>query len=425
MAAKRLSRFDLLCLGVNAIVGSGIYLLPGVLAGLLGPASILAFALCGLISLLIALCFAELAGRFDRSGGPYLYAREAFGPFWGYLVGWTCWSAAVISWAAVTRGMVLHLGHLVPIFKAPLFAPTVAVGTIALLATINYRGVKPGALTTDTLTVAKLLPLAGLLLVGLQRLDFTQLRPFAPNGFGTLPKATFIAFFAYQGFEVVPVPAGESSNAREDAPFAVITSILVATLLYLALQAAAIGTTRDLAGSTEPLALMATTLFGAAGGHLVAAAATISMLGFSAGVALAGPRYLQPLADDGFLPQVLTRLHPRFGTPHVAVSVTAATTAVLVLVLDFARLVNLSVLFVAIQYLSATLALPVLRRSQGAAPGFRVPWASLVSLLATVAVIAVFGAGISAEGSFEMLATFVGLIFLGLLLWWGSRRAAR
>ncbi|MBW2731872.1 MAG: amino acid permease [Deltaproteobacteria bacterium] len=424
MAAKQLSRFDLLCLGVNAIIGSGIYLLPGVLAGLLGPASLLAFAICGVISLLIALCFAELAGRFDRSGGPYLYARKAFGPSWGYVVGWTCWSAAVISWAAVTRGMVSHLGHLVPLFKSPMVAQAVALSTIAGLAAINYRGVKPGALTTDGLTIAKLLPLAALLLAGLARLDPSRLTPFTPHGVSSLPKATFIAFFAYQGFEVVPVPAGESANARRDAPFAVITSILVATLLYLALQAAAIGTTPDLAGAQDPLARMAAVLFGSVGGNLVAIAATISMLGFSAGVALAGPRYLQPLADDGFLPSTLTKLHPRFKTPHVAIIVTAAASALLALLLDFSRLVNLSVLFVAMQYLSATLALPVLRKRQGPAQGFRVPGAAAVAPLATVAVLVVLWAGVSAEGSLRMAATFAGLILVGLVLWWGSRRLA-
>lgn len=425
MVAKRLSRFDLLCLGVNAIVGSGIYLLPGYLAQLLGPASLLAFALCGVVSLLIALCFAELAGRFDRSGGPYLYARSAFGPTWGFFVGWTCWSAAVLSWAAVTRGMVLHLGHLVTPLRAPLVAQLLAGSTIVLLGAINYRGVKPGALTTDVLTVAKLLPLFALLAAGLWRMQPGRLFPFAPKGFAPLPRAAFVGFFAYQGFEVVPVPAGESVNAKKDAPFAVIASLLVATSLYLLLQAAAIGTTPSLAGSKEPLALMAAQLFGTAGGHLVAAAATISMLGFSSGVALAGPRYLQPLADDAFLPSALTRLHPRFNTPHVAVVVTAGTTLLLVLALDFARLVNLSVLFVAIQYLSATLALPMLRRRRGDAPGFRVPAGGVVAVSASVAVLALLAAGISSKGSLEMALTFAGLVSLGFLLWGGSRAVGR
>jgi amino acid transporter len=367
-SGRKLTLVDLLCLGVNAIVGSGIFLLPGKLAGLLGPASVLAFAVTGLLSALIALSFAEVSSRFDRSGGPYVYAREAFGGPTGYVVGWTCWAAAVMSWAAVTRGMMMQAATFYPALGGETLAPAVGCATIIALALINTAGVKPGAIVTDVLTVAKLLPLLVLLAVGVSSMSTTRLAPFAPMGFGELPRATFLAFFAFQGFEVVPVPAGDSARPTRDAPLAVLVSVVVATLLYMALQLSAVATTPGIAGHAQPLTAMAMQLLGPAGATMVALAALVSMLGFNAGVALAAPRYIEALSLDGYLPTALGRRHERRDTPQAAILATSGAAAVLTVVLDFTQLVDLSVIFVAVQYLSTTAAVPVLRARRHSPP---------------------------------------------------------
>lgn len=419
MSAERskLSLFDLLCLGVNAIVGSGIYLLPGQLASLLGPASVLAFGTCGLLSTLIALSFAEVAGRFDRSGGPYVYARAAFGGLVGYMVGWTCWAAAVMSWAAVTRGLLLQLAIFFPSLAAGWPIPVVGTLSIALLAAINIAGVKPGALTTDVLTGAKLLPLLVLLVVGLFSFSTVRLSPFAPQGLGQLPQATFLAFFAFQGFEVVPVPAGDSRHPRRDAPLAVLVSVAAATVLYMAIQLIASATTPELAGSKQPLAAMAQHLLGPAGAQMVALAAIVSMFGFNAGVALAAPRYVEALAQDGYMPAAFGLRHARRGTPGAAILLTSGAAAALTIFLDFSRLVDLSVVFVAVQYLSTTLAVPFLRKRAPDLPrGYTLPFGPLLPLagFAAVAGLVVLRLAEQAGGA-ALFVQFLVLLGVGVL----------
>ena len=359
---RLLSLFDVVCLGFNAIVGSGIYLFPGKLAEQLGPASVLAFALCGVMSVLIGLCFVEASGMFETSGGPYVYARTAFGDLTGYMVGWTCWAAAILSWAAVTSAVARDLGQFFPASSSPLImGMALAMGITCVLMIINYVGVKPGAYTLDVLTVVKLLPLVALLGVGLFNLKPALVKTFAPHGLSSLPRAAYLAFFAFQGFEVVPVPAAETANPRRNAPIAVLGSIAGATLLYIFLQWVAVGSTPSLPGSEQPLAEMGRVLLGPMGGSLVAGAGLVSMIGFCAGIALSGPRYLEALAADDHVPRWVAQRHPRFGTPSRAILVTGGLTLAMVLAFDFEGLVDLAVLTVGVQYLATCLAVPVLR----------------------------------------------------------------
>jgi amino acid transporter len=425
MADKQLSLFDLLCLGINAIVGSGIYLFPGLLAAAVGPASVLAFVICGLFSLLVGLSFAELSGRFERSGGPYIYAREAFGPVVGFAVGWTCWAAAVLSWAAVTRGLLLQVGHFNSAIAKGTPAIAIGIATVLLFSAINIRGVKPGAITTDLLTIVKLLPLVLLVLLAPFFSDVARFSPFAPNGFAELPDAVFTAFFAFQGFEVVPVPAGDAKDPRRQAPRAVIGSVFGATLLYALVQLAAVATTPGLAGSKQPLTLMAETLLGPIGGQLVALAAMLSMLGFCAGVALASPRYLEALSQDGFLPRQLHMRHASLQTPVAAISVNAAATAVLVFLLDFAQLVDLAVVFVAVQYLSTTAAVVVLRRKLGqelSPTSFRLPGGMLIPGLGFASVSWLVVDRLSgSENGHHIAVQLIAILLVGIIATMASR----
>ncbi len=386
---RLLSLFDVICLGFNAIVGSGIYLFPGTLAQQLGPASVLAFALCGLMSVLIGLCFVEASGMFDSSGGPYIYARTAFGDLVGYMVGWTCWAAAILSWAAVTSAVARDLGKLLPVTTSSLDTGMMLAAAITgVLMLINYVGVKPGAYTLDGLTVVKLLPLVALLGLGLGKIKGHLITPFAPRGLGALPRASYLAFFAFQGFEVVPVPAGETADPRRNAPIAVLGSIVGATVLYMAIQWVAVGSTPGLPGSEQPLAEMGRHLLGPTGGSLVAGAGLVSMIGFCAGIALSGPRYLEALAADEHVPMWVAQRHPRFGTPHRAILVTGALTLALVLTFDFEGLVDLAVLTVGVQYLATCVAVPVLRATHpDQERRMRLPLGPVIPLTATAITV--------------------------------------
>lgn len=411
MQKRLLSLFDVVCLGVNAIVGSGIYAFPGILAARLGPASFLAFGLCGLLSVLVALCFAEAAGMHERSGGPYVYAQAAMGRQIGYLVGWTCWIAAVMSWAAVARAIAPYLGHLWAPLGHPIGGAAVAVGITLLLGVVNYLGVKPGAYTMDLLTVAKLLPLVVLVAAGFIQ-GHLPAGELCPHGLGPLPAAAFTAFFAFQGFEVVPVPAGETARPQRNIPIAVLGSLLGATALYMMVQWAAVLTTPGLATADQPLAEMGRVVLGELGGQMVAGAAVISMLGFCAGVALTGPRYLEPLAQDGHLPRALALRHARLGTPHRAIIATTGLTALLVVLLNFSQLVNLAVLTVGVQYLATCLAVPIMRvRASARLRTFRLPLGPLIPVLAVGVVL-----WLAAQAKLLELGGFAVLLVVGYAL---------
>jgi len=428
-STSRLSLFDVLCLGVNAIVGSGIYMFPGNLAALLGPASFLAFGLAGLIAALIGLCFAEAAGMFERSGGPYVYAESAFGSAVGYWIGWTCWVAALFSWAAVASGIAPYLGQLWPAVASGAPAKLLALVIIGSLSVVNLYGARPGAIATDIMTVVKLLPLGVLVVMGLVRGPRRPSGAFAPHGLRPLPRAAFTTFFAFQGFEVVPVPAGETANPRRNAPLAVLGSLVGSTVLYMLVQWVAVTTTPSLAGSKQPLAAMGSALLGGAGSQMVSAAAVISMLGFCTGVALAGPRYVEALALGGHLTPLVARRHARSGAPQVAILLTAGATALLTLLLDFSRLVDISVLTVSVQYLATCAALPVLRwRRRDLPRSFRLPFGPVVPALACAVTVWLAAKGLATKEGPRELAMFALVAAAGVVLelpaWWRRRKPA-
>jgi APA family basic amino acid/polyamine antiporter len=418
MERRPLTRLDLCAIGVNAIVGSSIFLFPGKLAALLGPASMAAFALTALALAPVALCFAEASSTRDRAGGPSLYAQEAFGPTAGFSIGWLCWITELISWAAVASGLALYASPFCPSLAGPWGAKVVAGASIAVLAGVNLLGAKPGARVSTTLTAAKLLPLLAIALAGLPLLlktSFAPLRPFAPHGWSALPRACFLAYFAFQGFEVVPVPAGEAREPGRDAPFAVLVSLALAAALYAFVQAAALAAVPGLADSARPLADAGRALFGPWGETVVAAGALISMFGFTAGCALGGPRYLVALGEEGHLPAVFARRSPRTGAPSAAILLTAAAALVASLLLDFDRLIDFGNVVIGAQYL-ATCAAVTADRRRGRAAAFRAPGGLLIPLAGMAATL-----WLGAQGGWGQLAAAAACLAAGFAV----KKAAR
>ncbi|MBI5629518.1 MAG: amino acid permease [Elusimicrobia bacterium] len=406
---RPLTFLDMTCVGVNAIVGSSIFLFPGKLAAFLGPASVLSFAFTGLLLSSVALCFAEAASRYERPGGAYLYTRDAFGDWAGYGVGWMCWVTQILSWAAVANGIAVYLGYFGPLFTQKWLVKAVAASVILLMGTINYRGVKMGAWTSDFFTMAKLVPLLLFAAVGLARFDASALHPFAPTGLRSMGPACFLAYFAFQGFESIPVPAGEAQNPQRNVPLAVIFSMALATVLYMLVQLAAVGSYPGLAGSERPLAEAAARLLGPVGASVIVAGAVLSMIGYNAGCALGSPRYLVALAQDAHLPPSLGALHERFGTPSKAVAWTAGLSLLAAVLVDFGKLVDVTNIVVCAQYLATCAAVPLLRRG-GAGP-FQIPGGALVPSLGVAATL-----WLGAQGGLAEIAWTLGFLSFGLIL---------
>jgi amino acid transporter len=396
--------FDALCLGVNAVVGSGVYLFPGTLAQKLGPASLVAWLLTGILCLPLALTFAALGTMEDRTGGSFRYAELAFGKGIAFVVGWSAWVTSVISWAAVANALPSYLAPFAPALAREPYGRIVPSVLVLGLAGLNVRGVKPSARLLDAFTALKLVPLAFFVLVGLSAVRAAEFRPFVPHGLTALPAMALMTVFAYQGFEVVGVPGGEMREARRVVPRAVLWSLFFPALLYLLVQLVFVGVGGR--PTSAPLVDAARTFAGGPGATLLALGGVVSMLGFNAGTALCTPRYLQALADEGLLPRVLAHVHSRYATPAVAIVASGVVTAVIAELFDFEHLVDLAALAVLAQYLASSAALVRLgsgrRRLLGA-----------VSVLVSLS----FGA----QGELAPIAILGGLTLAGVVLAAGTR----
>jgi APA family basic amino acid/polyamine antiporter len=404
---RALTAFDAWCLGVNAVVGSGIYLFPGKLARALGPASVLAWFVTGLCCLPLALAYAALGAREERTGGSFRYAELAFGKGVGFVVGWSAWVTSVISWAAVASALPSYLEPFAPSLSQGAPARLGSAAIVLGLAVVNVRGVRPGARVTDTLTLLKLVPLLLFVAVGLMAVEPARFREFSPQGLGALPALTLMTLFAYQGFEVVGIPSGEVVDSKRAVPRAVLLSLALPATLYVLIQVVFVGV-----GGTDtaaPLADAARGFMGPWGASLLAVGGLVSMLGFNAGTALCTPRYLQALADEGLVPSSLGRVHPRYATPALAIVASAGVTLVLLQVLDFDRLVDLAALAVVLQYLATSAALVRLERGWRRGLGIA---AMLVSLF--------FGA----QGELKELVILALLAGVGLVIAVATRRFA-
>jgi amino acid transporter len=362
-------------LSINGVVGSGVYLvLPVAAAQLLGPASVWAIPAGGLAVLLIVLCFAEAGSRFDQPGGAYLYAREAFGAFVGFQVGWMTWLARVAAVASLTVFFGRVLAYFWPAAGRGAGIALTVVLSLGLITWINVVGVKAGARATVVLTIGKLLPLAVLVGAGLFEVDWSRVFPVPLPDSRNFGQAALLVLYAYSGFEAVSAPAGEFQDPQRNLPFALMTQLVTVTALYTLVQLVAIGTVPDLGLAKTPLSDAGRILLGPAGAFLLTVGAAVSVLGTNNGMMLSGPRFLYALADGGGLPRVFARIHPRFRTPYVAI-LTQSGVALALVAADALihairpgtfgvaeELALISIVARLVSYLGTCLAVPVLRR---------------------------------------------------------------
>jgi amino acid transporter len=341
-----------------------VYLLPAAAAALLGAASLWAVLVTGAAVALLVLCFAEAASYFDEPGGGYIYTREAFGDFVGFEVGWMTWLARIASVASLSNGFAQALGFLWPNATVGVMRAIVIAAPLALLTWINVVGVKSGARIAVFLSITKVLPLLFLIVIGLPAINAGALFPIPAPKTDVLGEAALLLLFAYAGFENTAAAAGEYKNPRRDVPFALLTMIIGVTALYFLIQLVALGTLPDLAARVEgaPLADAATLLVGAWAGVVMTIGAAVSIEGNVGNTTLMGPRYLFALAQDGFGPRALARVHARWRTPYVAILVQSSIALVLALSGSFVQLAMLSIVARLATYMGTAAAVPVLRR---------------------------------------------------------------
>jgi len=346
----------------------GIFFAPADLAARAPGSGTAVFAITALALMPVALAFAVLGGRFDEDGGPVVFARDAFGRVAAFVVGWIAYVSAIASAAAVIVGLTTAAGPVVGI-EGPMAVRVAATVLAAILALLCARGLRLSARTWTALTALKLVPLLALAIAflvspGVPAAASAVVSPRAIEP--SLAAAALIATFAFQGFEIVPVMAGQAQRPSVSVPLATIGSLVVAALLYIVLQAACAAALPDLAGSRAPLVDAAMVHGGSGLAAFVGAGTSISALGIAFAMMAATPFYLRALARVDGLGLRIETVDER-GVPSRALLITWALVTLLIQAGGRGELFALSSIAVLSQYLvtAAALLALALRRQRG------------------------------------------------------------
>jgi basic amino acid/polyamine antiporter, APA family len=393
---RALGRWDLTALGVNQVIGGAIFLWPAQVAAQVGAWSPVGFILIGFLSLSVALCFAELSSRFDATGGPYLYTRAAFGDFVGFEIGWMQWFSRATSQASIMAATAVALGYYWPALTAGWLRAAFLVALTIAFGGINVRGVRQGSLVVNVMTVGKLVPLAVFIIVGLGYVQAARLTTLPPITLQQSLAAGLLLIFIYGGYEVVPVPAGESLDPRRDVPFAMVATIVSVMIVMTLTQIVAQGVLADVAAHATPIADAAAAFLGAGGALLIGIGSVVSMTGNNAGQVLSGSRMIFALAEQRQLPALLARVHPAYRTPANAIVFTSAVALMLALSGSFAQIALVSALARLLMYAGSAAATLRLRSPRFEhvvkAAGFTAPFGPLTPIVA-IGVCGVLAAG--------------------------------
>lgn len=411
-----IGRWSLAALTVNCVIGSGIFGLPSALAQKAGRASILGVVLAGAAVGVVMASFAEVASRFTETGGPYLYAREAFGRFMGIQVAWLVWFVRLTACAANANLFVIYLGEFWPLATQPLPRLIILTVLIGMLAAINFRGVRAGTYVSSAFTVAKLASLGAVCIAGAFYL--VVVHRIVPAETASPPtdawlQTIVLLIFAYGGFEAALISTGEARDPRRDVPFGLFAALVTCTLIYGLIQWVVVGVLPDPGHSERPLADVARIVMGQGGAALIAFGALFSVYGYLSGNILATPRITFALAERGDFPSGFALVHKRFHTPYFSILVFALLVWTLALVGSFTWNVTLSAGSRLFYYGVVCAALPVLRRKQGPAL-FRVPGGTWIALLGVMICVGLL-TRIDYSKSLILLAA-VGVALLNWLL---------
>lgn len=408
---RGIRQWDLVGVVINSIIGAGIFVLPAKSFNLIGNYSLIAFIVCAVVVVLIILCFVEVSSRFTGTGGPYLYAREAFGPAVGFQVGWMNWIARVSAFATNCNLLIVYLSFFWPAAGAGFRRAIIITIITVTLTVINYVGVRDAAITSNVFTLAKLIPLILFIGTGLFFLTPANFQLGNYPSYGSFSTAVLLLVYAFTGFENASVPAGEVVNPRRNLPFAILIGIATVTLVYLLIQTVSIGTLPGLGNTERPLAEAASKFLGPFGASIIAAGAVISVLGNLNVNILTSPRILFAMSTQKEIPVGLSAVHKRFRTPYVAIVVTAGLMLALTLSSSLIYALTVSTIARLLAYAATCVALPALRRKHEAPPALvTIPGGTVISVLAVLFSIWLLSNSTLVEARDSAIAFGAGLI---------------
>lgn len=412
---RGIGRWDLTAIIINTIIGAGIFGLPAKVHALIGTWSLIAFVACAIIIGFIVVCYAEVSSRFSTTGGPYLYAREAFGPVVGFEVGWLYWIVRVATFAANCNLLITYLGFFVADSNQGMFRIMMILLIVLGIFTVNLIGVKQSAIVTNLFTAGKLIPLVIFVAVGIFFVEPSRFTFDAVPEYGAFTSAVLLLIYAFVGFEVGVVMGGETRDPQRSTPFALLVALAIVASLYILIQIVSIGTMPELATSERPLADAGAIFLGTYGAAFITVGALISILGNLNVGLLGSTRLLFAMSEQGELPSALSRTHSSFKTPWVSILLTSIVIFFLTVYSTFLTALAIATITRLLVYATTCLALPVFRRRSNVPEArFRAPLGVVAAGLSLVLIIWLLTqVSFEREGMPILAAAIVGLIVYG------------
>lgn len=384
---RSIGRWSLTALIINTVIGSGVFGIPSELNAIVGRASPLAIVLAGFGMAMVMACFAEVASQFTGAGGAYLYVKTALGDFAGMQVAWFSWLAPAGACAASANLFMNYVAGFVPALGSGVARVAFMILLLGALTAANYVGVRSGTNLSNVFTVAKLLPLAVLIMLGLWHFGHhPEILPAAevaaPGVRGWLDALLFVAF-AYAGFETALIPAAEMEAPRKQIPVALATALLACIAIYALIQFVVVVTIGT--GMVErPMTAVSQLLIGRSGAALITVAAMISSYGSISAMTLAAPRLPFSMAQQGEFPAAFGAVHPRFNTPHISIVAFGTLTLLFAATGTFRWALMLASGAIIVTYGAVCASLIVLRRRATPIAALRIPGGPVLAIASIV-----------------------------------------
>lgn len=419
---RGIGRWDLTALVINCIIGAGIFGLPSKVHALIGSYSIFAFIACAIIIAFIVFCYAEVASRFSKTGGPYLYAKTAFGPAAAFEVGWLYWIVRITTFAANCNLFVTYLGFFVPAASDPYIRIAIILGVVLLLTTVNVIGVRQSTTMTNIFTVGKLVPLFAFALIGLFFIYPQNFHFDAVPQYASFTSALLLLIYAFVGFEVAVIPGGEVKDPQKDFPFSLLVALAMVAITYILVQIVCIGTLPNLATSERPLADAAANFMGPVGAAVIVGGALVSILG-NLNVGLVGASRITYAMGEEELPSALAATHPRFRTPYVAILLNGLVILFLTIQASFLSAVAIATITRLLVYATTCASMIVFRYRRDMPPAPFLAPAGIVSAILSLVLIVwlLTRVDFAKEGLPILIAAVVGVL-LYAIFWLVSKR---
>ena len=386
MLQRRLGLYAVLAISVGAMIGSGIFVLPGLAFSIAGPAVILAFFLAGFVVIPAALSQSEMATAMPQAGGTYLYIDRAMGPLMGTIAGFGVWSSLVFKAAFALVGLSAYLEFFFE-HNERLVAAAIALVLIA----INLIGVKETAGFQAVLVTIVLLLLAGFVLLGVPNTESMRYEPLLPHGLKGLLSATGLVFVSYIGVTQVASVAEEVKRPGRNLPLSMLTSVAIAMVLYPSVVAVMVGVTpaAELAATETPVLTAAEQFMGSFGTYVVAAVAVLALISMANSGIISSARYPLAMARNSLAPGFLAKVGKRSEAPFASIIVTGIVLILLVSTLPLLELAKLASAFQLLVFAFVNLALIAFREAklQWYRPEFRSPWYPWLQIFGIIAPI--------------------------------------